>query len=214
MQTFYPVINNQVMPMQFVRTWKAVLPDHQSLHIGLLLNGAYAQVPTGFPILDRGEMMACIGDPEQQQKALDWFDHRGQTTQQVKVRKVYPDPEDETWRFIDSGQVVQKQEDLVASLKGTALQAAMVWFHSYHGAHQQQRLDTNATAPQMVEDQVLELLAQDHGQSTEALAKQLGIQPRQMLSLVNSMEQRDMITRSGKLWYLPVFEELDRTMET
>lgn len=190
------------------------MPDESTLHIGVLPNGAYAHVPTGFPITDRQQITDGISDREQQEKALYWFDHRGQTTSQMRVRKVYPDPADDTWRFIDTGQVVTKQEDLVAALKGTALQAAMVWFHSYHGQHQQRQLDAEAKAPLLPEDHVLELLAQDPGQSTENLAKQLGIQARQILALVNDMEQRALIIREGKLWYLPLTEGAGQGVES
>lgn len=198
------------MEVSFVRTWLVQRPDKSVIHLGLMPNGAYATVPQGFPITDEEDIKTAILDPEHQARALAWYQHRADPTRQTRLRKVYPDPESDTWRYLDTHQVVTKQEDLVAALKGMELQAAIAWFAKHHGVHQARQHDDTATAPKQLDDQVLDELGEHPGQTTEALAKHFDVKAGDMIRLTQSMESRGMIVRQGRGWYVPVVDSPPR----
>lgn len=204
MQKFYPSVHGQLMQVSFVRTWIAQRPDKSVIHIGLMPNGAYATVPQGFPITDTEDIKLAIPDPEAQARAINWFERRSDPTRQTPLRKIYPDPEDGTWRYLDSHQVVEKQEDIIAATRGMEQQAAITWFAKYHGAHQSRQHDEEARAPRELDDRVLEELREHPGQTTEALGKHFDVKAGDMVRLTQSMESRGMIVRQGRGWHLPI----------
>jgi hypothetical protein len=202
-QTFYPVIKGQTTPVSFARIW-ALHKDGRDIKIGLMPNGAYAQAPNGFPITDKADFEA-IPEGRDRDQALAWYDRRGdRTVQEIALRKLYYEPIDDSWRYVDTRLPVDKQEDLIAALRGEALKAGMAWFHARHPI---QPL-TEEVEFKLLDQQIIELLHRDPNQTTEGLAKHFEVQPRQMLDLTKSMEAQGRIVRHGRGWYLPEHRDL------
>lgn len=202
MQTFYVNLGKTQQPVDFVQTW-AYRQGGTTLHVGLMPNGAYAIVPNGLPV-DREALEQCIPPGPALDQALNWYERREQgQTHGARLRLVFPDPRDDTWRYMDTHQIVESREDLLSALKGGPLQSALIWFESYHGHAQRRQLDEAARAPKRIEEQVRDLLAEQPGWLTEGLAKAVEVAPRVMMEMTRAMEAAGEIVRHGKLWYLP-----------
>ena len=182
--------------IRFIRTWA----QSGGKHIGLMPSGAYAHIG-GLPVTNIADIQACIPAGDELEKALAWFENRGKVSKDhTPVRKVYYDPDDGSWRYVDSYAVVAQVEDLQAALKGGPLADALVWFQRQMGAKV-----PGATPAQPLEspqDRVLDLLREDPGQSVQQIAKGLSFDLRATSDLLAALRDEQQIGIMGKLYYL------------
>src|SRR5262245_46373477 len=202
MQTFRPMINGTSQQVTFVRTYVNV-HEGARLHIGEQPSGAWSLVPNGFPIIERDIILRCVPAGPDRERALAWFEPRLDPEGQAKpVRKVYFEPEDETYRFVDTQQVVPLREHLIDALKGPALDAAMVWFHHYYGAAARAQREAAQQTPQGWAEQILAALrAEAHGASVDALAEHFGCPTGVIGNILIPYVKTQQVTKMGRMYY-------------
>lgn len=139
MQTLFP--KDFPEGVTFVRTYTGT----GCIHIGELPGGGFSRID-GQPIQDVDELRAVIPQGPHLQKALAWWEHRGDEA-----------PEDEPpavmWRkgqlvYVESGAVLTSHAEIIQAFpeEGSMQRAALEWFgqrqHQQYQAKQRQDLQT------------------------------------------------------------------------
>lgn len=195
--------------LTFERTW-AISND---MHIGRLVNGAYAHIG-GLPVMSREELMRAIPHGPEQEAALDWFDNRDRRAAEARIapaRLVYFYAPDKSWRYIDTQQPVDSVEHLYEALKGSAaLNEAVGWFVAQQ---RQASPQSGAVADEPglgVDERILRMLgeAQTEGKTAHEIAQALRIDPPALIPILKSMVEGSRISRQGsKRFVLPAYAD-------
>ena len=186
--------SKQFGQLEFVRTWAI----NGGLHIGRMPNGAYAHI-SGLAIQSRAEL-APITDPEELARAEAWLEMRNRPPDpsQAPVRKLYFEAEDESWRYLDNGGVVESVEDLMAALKGPVLTTGLVWFQHRHTE------GVVAAQPPIVppDQQVLDLLRERPGLNPQEIETALGFEARGTVEVLTLLRKAGQVSVDGKKFYV------------
>lgn len=182
----------------FSRTWTT----NGGMHIGRMPNGAYGHT-SGLPVTKEQDLRACIPAGEELDAALAWFENRGKAQPTDRPRRLcYFDPDDQSWRYLDTHQVVEQIEDLMAALKGGPLAEAVAWFQRQYGA-QMPGAELPVPVLKSPQERVLEALHAETGQTLQGLAKLLGFDLRGTHDLLESMRDEQQLVTAGKKYFLP-----------
>lgn len=197
------IVSKYYGELTFSKTWAVA----KGVHVGRLMNGAYAHIG-GLPVTDKNDLIAAIPRGEALDEALDWFENRltrATEAQLLPAKLVMYYPPDQSWRYVDTNQPVATVEDLYEALKGSpALDAALAWFF-----RQRQAGQASPGGPLQsgygVDDRAIKILgeAQVEGATLHDLGKQLNVEPKALVDLMQALENDKIVSRHQKRYYMP-----------
>ena len=201
--------------LTFEKTWAL----SNGPHVGKLMNGAYAHFG-GLPVTDKQDLLATIPAGPDLDEALDWFENRHKRATEAQLmptKLVMYYPPDQSWRYVETQQLVTTVEDLYEGLKGSpALDAALAWFFK-----QRQREQSGQASPSGssisgtgIDDRVIKILGESavEGATLHDLGKHLSIEPKALVDLLQALENDQILARHGKRFYLPRYAPQGSTL--
>lgn len=107
--------------VEFEQTWSA-----EGLHIGRLTSGGYAHL-TGLPVQGKDELVKCIPPGQDQQMALDWWEHRNDPSEEEAPNRIVLG-RDGSYSFED-GTPIESYSDITHNVPpGPGQDAILAWF--------------------------------------------------------------------------------------